>query len=125
MADDAEMMRRLKKALDLAGNTHTIDDVVAGVKSGALQAFSSENAFVVTEVASAPQKRWLNVFLAVGELDEVMELQPQIAAFGREQGCDFMVMTGRKGWLKVLPDYGWRENGVSYALPLLQENAHG
>jgi hypothetical protein len=124
LADDIEMRRRLQKALDLAGNTHEIDDVVAGVRSGALQAFSSENAFVVTEIAVAPRKKWLNVFLAVGQLDEVMELQPQVEAFGREQGCEFMVMTGRKGWLKVLPEYGWRENGVSYARPL-QENAHG
>ncbi len=125
--DKADLLRtRLEKALALAGDTHTIEDVVAGVKSGELQSFSSENAFAVTEFCVTRRKKWLNVFLAIGDLDEVMhELEPQMRLFAKKQGCDFMVMTGRKGWAKVLPEYGWRENGVSFALPLHQEHANG
>lgn len=119
------MISRLRKALALGGDTHTVDDIIAGVRSGALQAFSSENAFVVTEIAFAPRKRWLNVVVAAGELDEVMELQPQLEVFGRDQGCEFMTMTGRRGWSRVLPDYGWHETGVMYGLPLTDGAKHG
>lgn len=125
MVDDAQMIARLRKALVLGGDTHSVDDIVAGVRSGALQAFASENAFVVTEVGVAPRKKWVNVLVAAGELDEVMELQPQIEAFGRDQGCEFMTMTGRRGWSRVLPDHGWHETGVMYALPLTNGDKHG
>jgi hypothetical protein len=45
-------------------------------------------------------------------------MQPQIADFGRQHGCSFMVMSGRTGWQKVLPEHGWSQVGVTYALPL-------
>jgi hypothetical protein len=119
------MMAKLRKALALGGDTHTVEDIVSGVRSGALQAFSSENAFVVTEIGFAPRKKWLNVLVAAGDLDEVMDLQPQIAEFGRRHDCEFMTMTGRRGWSRVLPDHGWRETGVMYALPLTEDGANG
>ena len=118
MIDGNEMRRRLQDALDRAGNTHTIEDVVAGIREGQMQVFFSEQAFVVTEIACGPRKKWLNVFLAAGELHDVMALQPQLDAFGKEHGCAFMAMTGRRGWAKVLPKHGWFETGVSYARPL-------
>jgi hypothetical protein len=121
---EQQLRQRLQRALDIAGNTHDVSDVVDAIKAGRMQAFSGPDAFVVTETVSAPRKRYLNVFLAVGDLDEVMFLQPQLEAFGKEHGCEFIIMHGRKGWSRVLPNFGWQEAGVTYALPL-QETAHG
>lgn len=112
------MKARLEKALDLAGRTHEISDVVEAIRAGRMQCFSSDKAFVVTEIASYPRKKHMNVFLAVGELADVMSLQPQIAAFAREHGCKALVMSGRRGWSSVLPHHGWSPVGVTYALPL-------
>ena len=108
----------MRKALHLAGDTHTVADVVEALEAGKMQSFWSENAMVVTQIVDHPRKRELNVFLAFGDLDEVMALQPQIAEFGRKHGCAFMVMSGRLGWQKVLPRHGWAKVGVTYALPL-------
>jgi hypothetical protein len=105
-----ELRRRLQRALDVAGNTHTPHDVAAAVSEGRMQAWTAGESLVVTEVLSYPQATALNVFLAVGNLDEVMSLQPEMEAFGREHGCRVMRMEGRKGWRRVLPSHGWKED---------------
>lgn len=94
----------------MAGKTHTPIDVAAAVEAGRMQAWSAGDSLVVTEVMQFPQANALNVFLAVGDLAEVMSLQPQIEEFGRQHGCKVMRMEGRKGWSKVLPQHGWRQD---------------
>ena len=117
-----DLRRRLNRALAVAGNTHAPEDVAQAIKEGRMQAWTEGRSLVVTEVLEYPQAKALNVFLAVGSLDEVMAIQPRIEAFGREHGCKVMRMEGRKGWRRVLPDYGWREdNKVIYERAL----AHG
>lgn len=108
----------MQKALHLAGDTHTVEDVIGALEKGEMQAFWSDNAMIVTQIVQHPRKKELNVFLAFGDLDEVMALQPQLADFGRKHDCSFMVMSGRMGWQKVLPHHGWAKVGVTYALPL-------
>lgn len=108
----------MKKALHLAGDTHTVADVVDAISAGRMQAFWGLNAGVITQIVEHPRKKELNVFLAFGDLSGVMRLQPEIAEFGRKHGCSFMVMSGRLGWQRVLPEHGWSQVGVTYALPL-------
>jgi hypothetical protein len=108
--DHSELQRRLMRALDVAGKTHGPEDVARAVADGRMQAWTAGDSLVITEVLNFPQARALNVFLAVGNLDEVMSLQPAIEAFGREHGCSVMRMEGRKGWARVLPDHGWKQD---------------
>ena len=98
------------RALDVAGKTHGPEDVARAVSEGRMQAWTAGDSLVVTEVLAFPQARALNVFLAVGDLDEVMSLQPALEAFGREHGCKVMRMEGRKGWARVLPQHGWKQD---------------
>lgn len=100
------------RALDVAGKTHGPEDVARAVSEGRMQAWTAGDSLIVTEVLAFPKAKALNVFLAVGNLDEVMSLQPALEAFGREHGCTVMRMEGRKGWARVLPDYGWKENNL-------------
>lgn len=104
------LKKRLERALGVAGNTHTPEDVAQAVRDGRMQAWTEGESLVVTEVLQFPQANALNVFLAVGNLDEVMTIQPRIEAFGREHGCKVLRMEGRKGWRKVLPRFGWNED---------------
>lgn len=109
-----ELKKRLNKALKIAGETHTPQDLSEAVKEGRMQAWQNGQSVVVTEVVGYPQKRVLNVFLAVGTLDEVMPIQPQLEEFGRQHGCYCIRMQGRKGWTKVLPNYGWEQTSVTF-----------
>ena len=118
MDNQALLLTRLEKALRLGGETHTVGDIYLGLNEGRYQGWFSNEAGVVTEILVSPRKKWLNCFLAFGKLEEVMDLQPQIMAFAKENGCSFMTMNGRWGWQKVLPKYGWTHKTVSMALPL-------
>lgn len=105
----SDLQRKLQRALDLAGNTHTIEDVATAVKAGTMQAFHNDDALVITEIVEFPRAKSINVFVACGDLDAVMSLQPLIEDFGRKHGCDRMRMLGRQGWRKVLPKHGWQD----------------
>lgn len=108
------LQARLQKAIDLAGNTHTIADVAAAVKAGTMQAFHNDGALVITEIVEYPQAKAINIFVACGDLNDVMALQPTIDRFAKQHGCTTMHMRGRKGWRKVLPAFGWHESMVSF-----------
>lgn len=113
-----ELKKRLTKALRMGGNTHTPVDLADAIKEGRMQAWQNGQSVVVTEVLGFPQKNVLNVFLAVGSLDEIMALQPKIEEFGRLHKCSHLMMHGRKGWEKVLPKYGWAHARVNLERPL-------
>jgi len=106
--DHSELTRRLERALKVAGNTHTADDIMDAVSEGRMQAWVKNDSLVVSEIMTFPQKCVVNIVLAVGLLDDVMSLQKQIREFGREYGADRMRMEGRAGWSDVLPKHGWR-----------------
>lgn len=107
--DLSELQRRLMRALDVAGKTHGPEDVAAAVKEGRMQAWTRGDSLVVTEVRQYPKATALNVFLAVGNLEEVLSLIPEMVEFGKQHGCTKMRMQGRRGWARVLPRLGWKE----------------
>lgn len=108
-----ELNRRLDRALRLAGHTHTIDDIQRDLASGRLQCFSDGDSFALTEIVQEPQKKYLNVFLAVGEMS-IVNLIPRIEAFAQEAGCAWVQALGRPGWKSVLPKYGWKPTHVLF-----------
>jgi len=110
-----KIVRRIKKALKKGGDTHTFDDMVKLLTEGRLQMFENGESVCVTEILSAPQKRYLSIFLAAGNMDELKELQPRIVQFARENGCKFIQACGRMGWEKVATD-GWKKRWVVHTL---------
>lgn len=62
---------------------------------------------MITEVINAPQKRFLNVFMVVGELS-VLGLHDEIEAFAEKAGCAFMQAYGRPGWAPKNKHLGWK-----------------
>ena len=98
--------KRLARALRLAGDTHTIEDIRHAIARGTMQCFVKDNSFVITEVINAPQKKYLNVFMVVGELS-VLDLHDEIEAFAAQAGCAFMQAYGRHGWTPKNKNLGW------------------
>ena len=85
------------------------------VDAGRMQAWTRNDSLVVTEVLNYPRASAVNIVLAVGDLNDVMALQPEIEAFGRAHGARMLRMEGRKGWSSVLPSFGWKQdNKVIY-----------
>lgn len=102
-----DLIDKLRHALELAGGTHTIDDVWEQVREGSAQLWVEEGACLVTEVQDTPRKRVLRFWLAAGELEPTIALSRKVLAWGKEQGCDMASLTGRRGWDKVLREEGW------------------
>lgn len=110
------MIARLQKALDHGNNCHSLEDVFAALKSGEMQCFWSDEAFVVTQVCQYPQKRVLVVPFAAGRLADVMRLQPQVVAHAKSNGCEDLLVIGRRGWEKVLPKFGWKRGSTVFEM---------
>ena len=103
-----ELRRRLERALKVGGGTHSADDLAREVSSGRMQAWVNGDSLVVTEIVQYPKVAVTNIVVAVGQLEEVMALQPAIEKFALEHGCDALRMVGRRGWAQVLPKHGWK-----------------
>ena len=102
--------RKILKALRIAGDAFTVQDIDKAIQADEMQLWQNERAVVVTELRAFPQYNIISIVLAAGELDAVMAFQPAIEDFGRANGASRMVMMGREGWSDVLPKYGWKRD---------------
>lgn len=105
--------QQINAALAYAEGTHTYDDIVGMVMSGRLIIISKVNSFLMLEITHYPQTKHLNVFLAGGDLQEILHTQDELEAIAMANGCSAIVMTGRKGWVKPLEKQGWRYSHTS------------
>ena len=107
------------KALKIGGNTHTREDIAAGIKSGRFQYWGDEDCCLVTEIVEYPQKKTLHLFIAAGDLSKLLEnYLPKIKKFAQENGCSALTSVSRKGFLKRFPAYGFRPKCITFELAL-------
>ena len=103
----------IQSALNKGGGTHNFKDIVDGVISGHMQLWLGVNGCAVTEIVVYPNKKVLHVFLAGGDqgqgIKQITDMHDDAMAWGKQQGCVGMTVTGRKGWKRVLQSKGWTE----------------
>jgi len=116
MTLEEELMRCkdwIQSALNKGGDTHDFKDIVDGIMSGNFQLWLGANGCAVTEIVVYPNKKVLHVFLAGGDqgqgIEQITDMHDDAMAWGKQQGCDGMTVTGRRGWKKVLASRGWKE----------------
>lgn len=98
----------LDAALAHAGRTHRLGDVLALVSAGEAQLWASEFAAMVTVVEDDPLERRLLIWLAGGDLDDLVHgLRPRAEDWARDQGCRRVVVIGRAGWERALAPEGY------------------
>lgn len=100
-------MRQLSKALRLMGDTHSLDDIVAMIRLGRMQSFVHKRSWALTEIFDFPRKRVCQIFLAMGEIDELMVLHDQIAEFAKQHECQLLRSIGRPGWRIFADENDW------------------
>lgn len=104
--------KHIEAALEYSGGTHDFEDVRAGVLSGKMQLWPTQNSCAVTEIVQYAKRRSLHVFLAGGDLEEILGGISSVAAWGKAQGCDAMTLSGRRGWEKVLGNHGFHATRI-------------
>lgn len=98
----------LEAALAYADMSHTFEDVVALVASGAAHAWPGPASIIVTEIVTFPRWSLVNFFLAAGRMTELEAMTPHILAWAKTQGCTKATLVGRKGWARsFLTDDAW------------------
>lgn len=106
--DDLDRHRHhIEAALEYAQHSHTFDDIVAMVMHGHLRLWSLPNSVMLTEVITYPRYKTYHVFLGGGDLQEILDMHPQVEQAAREAGCSKLSVTGRHGWKKALQAHGW------------------
>lgn len=99
----------IESALERSAGTHTFDDVVHSISLGTMQFWPAPKGCAVTEIVTYPKKKVLHIFLAAGELEQIIDMDSSAVEFARINGCTGMSIAGRKGWSKVLKNSGYRE----------------
>ena len=92
----------LEAALD---GTYTLEDVWHEIEQRNAQFWPLTRSAVVTQIIRHPQCKVLRIWLAGGELDELLRFVSAADNYAREQGCARVEIDGRKGWSRVLPGY--------------------
>lgn len=87
-------------------------DLLADLAGGRAQLWAGDRAALVTQCVEEPLGRCLHVWLAGGDLKEIMMLKPGIEAWARGQGCVRVSLDGRRGWARVLRRHGYTDNEI-------------
>lgn len=122
LSELARFEQEIKNALSYAEGTHTYDDIVNMVLQNRVSFFPLEHSFIITEVTVYPQTKHLNLFLTGGEMLEVLSMQGFMEELAIKEGCSAIVVTGRKGWMKVLAKQGWQ---YSHTTVIYKVNGNG
>lgn len=92
----------LEPALD---GSHSLRDVWTGVATGEFHFWPGRRSAAVGELVEHPRRRDYHVWLAGGDLRELIEMERSASAFAHALGCDRITLHGRKGWARALKDY--------------------
>jgi hypothetical protein len=108
--------KKLRKALAIAGDTYTFEDILNEINEGHMQSFAEGESWVVTQIVDYPRKRYLEIVFGVGHLPELKMIYPRVEAFARDNLCDAMRILGRPGWMRQfeIDTVGWVETTRTY-----------
>lgn len=99
---------QLHKALKLAGNTHTLEDILDLLAAGAMQSFVENDSWALTRLVTCPRKIVVEIFLVVGDDKDMPVLEDQVKRFARLHGATMIRAMGREGWIRRAPERGWK-----------------
>jgi hypothetical protein len=78
-------------------------DLLDDLTRGDAQLWFGERAALVTQHVD----RCLHIWLAGGDLREIIEMRVGVEAYARARGCQEITITGRAGWERVLRPHGY------------------
>ena len=99
------------KALDRSNGAMEAEDVLKALLRRDMQLWVVEGggkpqAVGVTEIVDHPRKRACFIYLVAGiRREEWLHYENVLAAWAREQRCDFIETYARVGWKRVLKDW--------------------
>lgn len=106
--------RKLERVLDRMGGFYTLNDILTEIAEGKMQSFVEGNSWVITRIVIYPRAKSLEVFAALGDIEELRVLHDRILDFAAEVGAGVIQAYGRKGWIPDARRRGWRVKARSF-----------
>lgn len=101
----------LMEALDEA--TYRWEDVARAIFAGKAIFWPGKDCAMVTEDQVYPNgERAMLVWLAGGDINELLAMAPGVEASARLRGCTSVLIEGRPGWSKILKGRGYGVHAV-------------
>lgn len=97
----------------MEGGFHSVDALEAQILRGEAYFWPAENAAVVAKRVEYDGETTMQTLWAVGDLAEILTLEPGIAATARILGCNSVLVEGRAGWTKLLKAHGYEPWSVT------------
>lgn len=85
--------------------------LLADLAAGRAQLWMGEAAALVTQCVVDGRGPCLHVWLAGGELEDILAMRPGVEAWARARGFERVTINGRRGWSRVLRRYGYAQVG--------------
>jgi hypothetical protein len=105
----AKYYHKLERLLSAMGSLYLLSDILSAIDKGEMQSFVQNNSWIITRIALYPRAKVLEIFAAIGDLDDLLVLYDrQILNFAAEMGAGVIRAYGRKGWLPHAMQRGWR-----------------
>ena len=86
----------------------SLDEVRSEIGTGHAQLWAGRRSALVTRLHADGR---VHVWLAGGELADILSMVAGVEAWARQQGCTFATLQGRKGWERVLRPRGYAPAG--------------
>jgi hypothetical protein len=96
----------------LEGSHVTIADVAQAIAAQKAQLWPGQNAAMVTEIEHHNGHRFARVWLAGGDLQELLGMALGLEAWARMQGCEWVTIPGRKGWERAAKSLGYEFEAI-------------
>lgn len=106
LADWERCEHWIAAALEHDGGFYDIENIKALVLNGEVHFWPGEKSAAVTQWFFMPKAKVLNLWLAGGDLRELVgKMFPAAEQWARERGATRIMLIGRKGWERVFRRY--------------------
>jgi hypothetical protein len=95
----------IERALGRPVKKCSYEDVLELVLDGKAQVWEGENSIAITEILNHPLIKEGRVWIACGDLDEIVAWQPIVEKFFKLNKCDIISQSGRDWSRLVEHDY--------------------
>lgn len=93
-----ECEKFISDALEYCNGTHDLQDVADQIYRGELQLWPANETALVSQIITYPKRKAIHIFLAGGNIDELINMEESVFTWAKMQGCDLLTFSGRLGW---------------------------
>jgi len=97
--------REYLEAACIHGGIYSIEDVENSSDVDTTQVWESDSFAFLTNIIETPAGKRLEIWLAGGDLQGILAMEPAVAEFAKQNDCVSVDLNGRLGWQKFLPEY--------------------